>query len=319
MQKTIAARQNPWRRVGITAGAMVLVALSVSAYRFFEARGVFAGAPEKTPAACHAVAGVGAVAAIVPDKPGTALIAAENAFYLFDGSKVERLAGAPKVFRPVAMAKTPSGLTVVFEQDGAFKVSSFTFDGTKLTEFGRLTTDVLTDPAAIAAVDDQRFYLVNKHTSKSAFGRWLDDAFLLPRAEILYFDGMKFVTVAERLNSPAGLALSADQSRLFTAQELPRNLVGFDRNVFMGSISHAALFAMPAAPRQIVPTADGNLIVTAWPKAGAGAVYRVRLSNGVPQPAELLYGTKSGAVTAAAETKGHLLIGSAKGLLDCTP
>lgn len=311
-------QKYPWRRIAATAGAMLLVLLVAASYRFVMARGFFAAAPDKTPGHCRTVGGIGEVAGIATGPLGVFVAARQGGLYLYANGGLTRFAGTPSDFHLVALGVVGPRLQAVFaRRDGSYAIAMFNIQPGTLTEVGRLSTDMLTDPVAIAAVDGERFYLVNKHGSHTAFGRWLDDTFLLPRADVLYFDGMKFVKVAERLNSPAGLALSPDLSHLYVGQGLPRSIASFDRNVFMGSLDHAALFDIGAGPRQITVANDGSLIVAAWPKHGTGAVYRVKVEGGVPAAAELLYAASSQEVTAAVETNGHLLIGSGSRLVDC--
>jgi hypothetical protein len=312
-------KKRPIRRIAITVSAMAVVLLLAASFRYVQARGLFASVEDKAPAVCHAVAGVDGVGDIARDKTGAAFIAANNGLYVYDGGKVERLAGTPKDFRPVALALGEDGaIATLFRQGDIWELSLFAMTApTAVKEVGRMSADILTDPAALVALPAGRFYVVNKHGSHTALGRWLDDVFLLPRADVLYFDGMKFRPVAERLNSPAGLALAPDASHLYVTQELPRNLVALARNDFTGTVAEPSLLKLPAAPTKISQAKDGSLIVAAWPKKGAGAVYRVRLMNGMPQEAELLYASKTTPVTAAAELNGHLLIGSGAKLIDC--
>lgn len=310
---------SPWRRIALTVSAMLIVLLLAASFRYVQSRGFFAAVEDKTPAACRAVDLAG-VMAIIPDERAHSVLVAtrQGRVYVLAGGMATQLSGTPKDFHPVAVAQAAGKLQAVFARaDGSYALAVFDVLPGKLIETGRLTTDQLTDPADLAAVDDQRFYLVNKHASRTAFGRWLDDTFLIPRAEVLYFDGMKFIPVAKRLNSPAAVALSPDGGQLYVAEELTRAVATFTRNIFTGALDHAELVNLPAAPTKITVAGDGSLIVAAWPKRGTGAVYRVRIADGVAQPAELLYSTKSEEVTAAAEVGGHLLIGSEKGLLDC--
>jgi hypothetical protein len=231
--------------------------------------------------------------------------------------------GVAKGARAVTLstASQPGGVRVLqallARDDGRYAVASYQFGVGKVEEIGLLTTDVLTDPSDLASVDGARFYLVNRHKSRSALGRWLDDTFLLPRANVLYFDGMKFVTVAERINSPAGLALSPDGAHLYVAEDYPRTLASFARNDLVGSLGDPAVLSIPANPQKITVGAYGALIVTAKPKAGAGQVYGITVEGGVPQKAELLYSSKHEEVTGAAELGNHLLIGTKTKLLDC--
>jgi len=321
----IMAKTTPWRRIAITTGAMAAVLLLAASFRFVQSRGLFASVEDKAPAACHAVANISGVTAIAPDLRDNVVYIAtrQGEVYAYLNGVVVKFSGVPKDFHPLALsvdhpAPDASRLFAVFAHgDGTYAMATFEVGAGKLIETGRLTTDQLTDPADLVASDPMRFYLVNRHGSRTGFGRWLDDTFLLPRAEVLYFDGMKFVKVAERLNSPSGIALSPDGGHLYVAQDVTRALASFSRNDFSGALDNAELLTLPAAPRKITVAPDGSLIVAAWPKRGTGAVYRVGVANGVPQAADLLYSTRGEEITAAAETGGHLLIGTEKRLIDC--
>jgi hypothetical protein len=320
---------NPWRRVAITVSAMLLVLLAAASFRFVQSRGVFTSVIDKTPASCRTVAGIGGVAAITPAATDGAYVATKSGeLFLVATGSTTKVSGFSKGSHAIALSAgrgadgTGTLQAVMARDDGSYYVASFTPVSSiippalAMKEIGRLTTDMLTDPADLVSVDGARFYLVNRHGSHTGLGRWLDDAFLIPRAEILYFDGMKFVKVAERLNSPSGIALSPDGDDLFVAQGLPRNIVGFTRNDFLGALDHAALTNLDAAPGKITAAKEA-LIVAAAPKAGAGAVYRIALAGGVPQTPELLWSSQTETATAAAQTNGHLLIGTEKRLLDC--
>lgn len=325
--------KSPWRRIAITVSAMAVVLLLVASFRFVQARGYFVSVEDKSPATCHAVANISGVTAIaqvfVDTQSGTFVATKQGGLFLVTEGTTTRLSGPSKGSHAVALSSGwgPNRVgilqAVMARADGGYYVASFRLDASLhplsmgVVEIGRLTTDQITDPADLVSIDGTRFYLVNRHNSHTALGRWLDDTFLLPRAEVLYFDGMKFVKVAERLNSPDGLALSSDGSHLYVAQELSRSLASFSRSEFTGALDNAALLSLPAAPRKITVAPDGSLIVAAWPKAGTGAVYRVRVDSGVPVAADLLYASKSEEITAAAEAGGHLLIGSQKRLIDC--
>ncbi len=308
-----------WRRIGLTVAAMLAVLLLAAAFRYGQSRGVFTSVADKTPAACHAVAGIGGVTAIAAGPNGNLYLAAADGLYLYSGGKAVRFTGTPKGFHPTALSQAASGeLQVLFRQNGVWEISAFTVklsDTPKLEELGRISTDSFTDPADIQALPAGRFYLVNRHKTHTALGRWLDDVFLIPRAEVQFFDGLKFVTVSKRLNAPS--AVAASDGMLYVAQELPRTLAIYQRNEFSGALGDVQLFNLPAAPAKISRAKDGSLIVAAWPKSGQGAVYRVTVAGGIPQSAELLYASKSQEVTAAAEAGGALLIGTNKVLLAC--
>jgi hypothetical protein len=317
-------KANPWARVAVTVGAMLVVLLLAASWRFLESRGVFASVEAKEPHECRTVAEVPDVTDIAVDEgAGTVFVASRSAglFALILGGQVSHLSGTPKDFHPVAVSLTHDPLvklrTVSFGEDGRISISVFDLVPETLKETGRLTADVLNDPADLTALEMDRFYLVNRHASRTAFGRWLDDVFLLPRAGILYFDGMKFVTVAEQLNSPAGIALSPDGMHLYVGEDYPHALVSFTRNDLTGALENPAVLPFPSRPQKIAVSSDGSLLVAARPKSGMGQVFRVKVVDGVPQTPELVYARRDGEVTAAAQIGKHLLIGTDGQLKDC--
>ena len=309
-----------WRRIALTVSAMLVVLLLAASFRYGQSRGVFAGVADKTPGVCRTMEAMAGVIAIIPDaRTHSAVLATrQGGIFVLAGGTAMKLAGTPKDFHPVALSASSGKLDAAFARnDGSYAIAGFDVSPGKVTETSRLTTDQLTDPADILATDPFRFYLVNRHSSRSVLGRWLDDVFLIPRAEVQFFDGLKFITVSKRLNSPSAMAVSPDGNFLYVAQELPRNLAYFQRNPFSGALGDVQIFNLPAAPTKITVATDGNLIVAAWPKRGQGAVYRVRVDGGVPQSAELVYASKSVEINAAASANGQLLVGTDKTFLNC--
>ncbi len=314
-------RGNPWKRIGLTLCGMALVLLLVASWRYAVSRGVFTSVADVTPGVCRTVNGIAHINDIALNG-NTAYLASDNGLYNYAAGKIERVAGTPKVFRPTALSllRGPDGtglLRAVFSQAGAWEISVFKITPAGAEELGRISTDVLTDPADLVSLDSDRFYLINRHGTHTAFGKWLDDTFLLPRADILWFDGMKFVTVAKRLNSPAGLALSPDGTRLYVTEDYPHALITFTRNDFTGALDNPQALSVSSGLGKITVAANGDLIIAARPKSGSGQVWRVKVQNGVPQSADLIYSKKGEEVTAAAESNGHLLIATGGHLIDC--
>ena len=309
---------NPWFRIAATASAVVFVLLLAASWRFLESRGVFTSVETKKPAQCRMVAKLPAISDVaVDDASGTVFVASRSGgLYGFAWGPLVRLGGTPKDFHPVAIAlahNPRTRLQVLFAKaDGRHAIAVFDLRPDGLSEVGRLSTDVLTDPAALAALDTDRFYLVNRHHSRTALGRWLDDVFLLPRADVLYFDAMKFVTVAGRLNSPAGIGLSSDKKHLYVSEDYPRSLVTFTRDDFTGGVENPTVMPIESGLGKIHVAEDGSVIIAARPKPGTGQVWRVKDGN-----AELVYARKDGEIAAAAQLGRHLLVGATDGLTDC--
>jgi arylesterase / paraoxonase len=347
---------SAWFRIAITAGAVLSVTILAGTYRLLESHGVFTTVRPAFSGTCRtiAVGGPGDIAVDAKDKiafisaSGRALSSKDGLYsYAYDRPDAApvRLAGTPKRFHPggISLYRATDGsltLMAINHPDAAESfVDIFTVKVANgvatLSEIGSIAGDVLTDPSALAATGDDSFYIVNRHASRSNLGRWLDDVLVLPRAEILYFDGMKFRAVTGRLNSPGGAALSADGRYLYVTEYYPRMLVTLERNQFSGQLEPVGSLAIPSGLEEVDVAADGSLWIGAEPKAFAAdafrrdaskpapsQVFRVTVTNGVPQSASVVYanrGEQIGAASVGAAADGHLLIGSSLDdkMLDC--
>jgi hypothetical protein len=326
--KTNPMQRNPWRRVAVTVSAMLVVLLIAASWRFMQSRGVFTSVESKQPAACHIVPRFGGADDIAVDTAGrTAYLLWDRGVYAYayatPGAQPVKMPGTPKDFRPHAMSlfRAADGTVYLriafYHADHSVALSVFRVNRDKVEELGRLTADVLTDPAALVSLDADRFYLVNRHATHTAIGRWLDDTFLLPRAEILFYDGMKFVTVAKRLNSPSGIALSPDGSHLYVTEEYPRTLVTFTRNDFTGGLDNPVSLPLPAGPLTVKTMPDGNLTIAAQPRWSTAAVYLVHVHDGVPGEVQPLFARSGESGYAAAASEGHLFVATDEYFFDC--
>jgi arylesterase / paraoxonase len=354
---------RPATRAAITAVSVIgIVALALGA-RTLTAFGVFSDVTPGFSGTCHAIEGVHGPEDIVIDKTlGVALIsasdlrarlngrpAAQDGLYVLKlngASSPTKLAGTPSDFHPhgISLVRGGGGAVTLFainhRSDGTSSIASFDVvmkDGEiVLHEIGNIEGGQLISPNAIAAVDRVRFYVVNDHTSKTQLGRTLDDWLILPRANVLYFDGTFFRIVAERLNAPAGVVLSPDGRFLYVSEAFNRRLDTYARHDFSGALESVGTLAIPSNPDNLRFDDRGRLWVGAHPKLFAmGAffadpakpapsqVFRVALSDGVPQAATLTYSDRGegiGGASVAAVLGRRLLVGSpldAK-ILDCT-
>ncbi len=347
-------RKNPWARIGATAGAIVVVAMLTGAFRLLESHGAFTPMKPDFLGICSAAGGVMGPEDIAIDaQDGIAFVSAtdrpalarhkpspQDGLYAYSylrlGAKPLKLAGAPADFHPygISLYRAPDGsltlMAINHRLDGNNSVEIFTIDvadgAAGLTEVGSINGAMLTSPNDLAAVDQDHFYVVNDHTSKTDFGRWLDDNLVLPRANILYFNGISFKVVAEGLNFPSGAALSHDGRYLYVPESYPRTLLTFERNIFTGQLKQVNALPIASNLDKADVAADGSVWVGSHPDAFAMAKYRgdpsksapseifkVPVRNGIPQDAILVYanmGEQIGGSSVGAVSNGHLLIGS---------
>ncbi|MEJ0027342.1 MAG: SMP-30/gluconolactonase/LRE family protein [Rhizomicrobium sp.] len=353
---------RPYLRAALTAGA-VLAAVAVGvAVRTLNVYGVFTDVTPAFAGQCTAIRGVvGPEDIAIDEKTRLAFVSALDRYAMAKGkpspqdgiyvlpldgpAHLTKLAGAPADFHPhgISLLRDAGGLVlqvISHHTDGTsgieiFDVSAPSGGPVRLIHIGDVESRELSSPNAIAAVDRERFYVVNDHGSTTAFGRWLEDLLVLPRANLLYFDGMVFRVVAQHLAYPAGLALSPDGRYLYATEINARRIDTFARQPVSGSLDQAGTLDIPSGVDNLRFDAKGQLWVGSHPKNIAmnafrsdpsrpapSEIFKVTLANDIPQSAQVVYsdmGTQIGGSSVAAVSGTRMLIGSPldNHVLDC--
>ncbi|MEJ1967344.1 MAG: hypothetical protein WDN03_01715 [Rhizomicrobium sp.] len=195
-----------------------------------------------------------------------------------------RLAGVPSDFHPhgISLVRTPDGaltlMAIDHRSDGSHSIEIFdvaTAGGTaKLTPVGSIQGGLLVSPNAVAALDRSRFYVANDHGSTTPLGRALDDYLVLPRADILYFDGTLFRVAAKGLAFASGLALSPDAKYLYATASYDRRVIAYERQPISGSLEDVGSVAVPSNVDNLRLGAAGTLWVGSHPKTLAMSAWR---------------------------------------------
>ena len=135
-----------------------------------------------------------------------------------------------------------------------------------LNEIGDIQSDKLLSPNDVAAVGKEQFYVTNDHGSHTPFGQTLENYLMLPRADVLYFDGSVFKEVAAGLVFANGIALSNDGNRVYVAESTARRIQTFGRDLFSGKLTPQNTFDLPSGPDNIDVDEKGDLWIAAHPK-----------------------------------------------------
>jgi arylesterase/paraoxonase len=354
---------NRVRRAFLVLAVSLVVTLIAIAVRLLNTAGMFTDFKPGFAGSCRQIAGVAGVRDLAVDGADRLLFAAATNTRALPGHPDRRdgiyvlplsgelrvparLDGTPHDFHPrgISLARGADGsltlMTVNRHAGGGSSIDVFSVairNGMPtLTQTGTIESDELISPDAIAALDQDRFYVTNDHGSRTWIGRFLENYVLLPRGNVLYFDGNVFRVVAQRLNIPRGIALSPDNLHLYVAEFSGRSLMTFERSPVSGSLKESGELSLPAAPDSIKTEEGGSLVVSAHPKlfalmrfAGDRAerapseIFRVALSSAAPVDAATLYaspGNELAAASAVAVSGHDLFLGSAldNGLLDCS-
>jgi arylesterase/paraoxonase len=353
---------RPVVRAAATAGTLVLIAALALTFRSLNAFGVFTDVIPGFAGTCTAIPSpAGPEDIAIDESSGVAFVSAMNrraravgkpspadglyALVLNAPAHLVKLAGTPADFHPhgVSLVRTPDGaltlMAINHRSNGSHSIDVFDVavqDGAvKLSEVASIQSGQLVSPNAIAALDRDRFFVTNDHTSTTAFGRALDDILVLPRANVLYFDGTVFFVVANGLAFPSGAALSPDGRHLYISEAYNRRLTTYARSPLSGVLESVSTLAIPSNLDNLRVDAAGNLWAGSHPKAFAMAawrsnplkpapsqIFKVTLAKGIPQSAVAVYtnlGGEIGGSSVAAVTGKRMLIGSPfdTKILDC--
>ena len=354
---------KPQMRAAITAGVIVTVGAIALALRTLTAFGVFSDMTPSFNGTCAPVAGIiGPEDLQIDARDRLVFVSATNrrvfpehpdrqdGLYTMSLDHPEagltKLAGTPRDFHPHGISLYRGGdgkltlMAVNHEASGEQAVEIFdvtvTGGAAKLVSTGHIEGGLLISPNDLVAVSPTQFYVTNDHGSTSDFGKMLETWLLLPRANVLYFDGNYFQQVAKDLIFANGIAIGRDGSHIYVSEMMGRTLFSYKRNPFSGTLTEDGSLALGTAPDNIDVADDGALWVAGHPKLlslnmysrdpakpSPSEIFRVTLAGGVPQAANTVYandGSGIGAATVGAVSGKRLFIGSVfdRKLLACT-
>ena len=100
--------------------------------------------------------------------------------------------------------------------EGEF-IEIFELFGTKLTHKKTLEHELIYSPNDIVLLDDNRFYFTNDHKYKGGIKRLAEDYLGLAMSNVVYFDGMNFIEVANKIVYANGINFDAKRNLVFIA------------------------------------------------------------------------------------------------------
>jgi arylesterase / paraoxonase len=351
-----------WRVLATVCGILV-VGIVFVVVRTLNAGGVFADVTSHFDGTCKAIAGViGAEDMQVDRKARLLFISAtdrralmagkpdpQDGLYMLalgnPGAAPVKLSGTPKDFHPHGLslyrdARGRETLMVVNHQsDGTQAVEIFDVnigpDGVALNYRAHVTGDLLFSPNDLVAVSGDAFYATNDHGSRTKFGAMLENWLLLPRANVVYYDGDVFKVAADGLRFANGINVSPDGKFIYVAESTGREIDTYARNSFDGNLTLKNTFDIPSGLDNIDVDARGNLWAASHPKLldliayaknpskpSPSEVTELRVSGGIPESARTVYenaGDEIGASSVGVVDGKHLYIGSIfdPKILDC--
>ena len=157
-------------------------------------------------------------------------------------------------------------LFVVNHGEGRHAVERFDLNGLALSGRKTFTAPALVSPNDVAAVDAERFYVTNDHGSRGNAGKAVEDYLGLQRSSVVYYDGSRFKTVAEKIGYANGIALENGGRRVFVAATTEGTVRVYGREATTGGLTLLQTIDCGTAVDNIELDAAGALWVGAHPK-----------------------------------------------------
>ena len=191
----------------------------------------------------------------------------------------------------------------------------------------------------ITLVSHDAFYATNDHGSTTALGETLEDFLLLPRANVVYFDGTKTKIAATGFNYANGINHSADGKYIYVAETTGRKLSAFYRDTQTGTLAISESVSVAYGLDNIDVASDGQLWIAGHPhmldflshardekQHSPSAVLTLQLAGTAtlpevkPETVYLNTGDEISGSSVAVAHNGRLVIGSVseKFFLNCT-
>ncbi len=121
-------------------------------------------------------------------------------------------------------------------------------------------------PDAIVAGGPRQFYVANDSGAQPGAARTREVLFRRGLGTLVYFDGAQARLVEHGLKFPAGLAVSADGSRLYPGEALGQQLRIYRRDPATGNLTLEETVPLDTAPDNLNIDSDGVLWIAAHPK-----------------------------------------------------
>ena len=136
-----------------------------------------------------------------------------------------------------------------------------------------VTGAALVSPNDVAAVDDRRFYVSNDHGTPGGLARITEDLLGLDLANVLFFDGERFLEAVGGLSRANGVLLARGGTELAVAEVFRRGITFHDREPVSGHLEPRLLLDLDSGVDHLSRARDGSIWAAAHPRLLALAAH----------------------------------------------
>jgi len=234
-------------------------------------------------------------------------------------------------FRPhgISLYRHPDGekkLFAVNHADAGHGIEIFSLAGAALEHERTIRHPALSAPNDLVAVDASRFYVTNSSRHDGGWLGWLEEAFRLDLANVLYYDGAVFSEAIGGLGAPNGINVDHHGEEVYVASAFDQAVHIYGRDAATGALAPKRRVSLGSRLDNVEVDGRGALWVAARARFLDGPqpsqVFRIALAPGATPQVDEIYLNDSEELansSVAAVYGRRLLIGSSRehGFLDC--
>jgi len=157
-------------------------------------------------------------------------------------------------------------LYVINHAGGRHTIEVYDLVGSGLRERKTLSDPSLVSPNDLVAVGRDRLYVTNDHANPPGFARQLEDYLRRSIANVVFYDGERFVEAASGLRYPNGVNVSGDGETLYVASTTGGELFVFRIDPRSGALADRRTIAIGSGVDNIEVDPKGELWIGAHPK-----------------------------------------------------
>lgn len=178
-------------------------------------------------------------------------------------------------------------LFVVNHGGGKHTIEVFDWDGETLGHRATHEHELLVSPNDVAAIDEQRFYVTNDHSTDGAMGQLFEDYLRLARGSVVYFEADQAREVAGGIAYANGVAINPQATVVYVASTTEGELRRYARDEETGDLELIEAESLGTGLDNIEVDRHGNLWIAAHPHLMS--FVRHARNESVNSPSEVLW------------------------------
>ena len=172
----------------------------------------------------------------------------------------------------------PHGISIFENKDGSTKILAinhtigghsievFKLINNKLVYLKTIKDKLLVSPNDLVLLNENQFYLTNDHGSGLNTCKIIEDFMQLSNANVLFFDGAKFVKVIDNLSYANGINISRDKNLIYLTETIGKSLKIYIRDFLTNKLTLIEKVNLDSGLDNIEVNNEGDLWIGSHPK-----------------------------------------------------